>query len=133
MRLCRLLLPTGFDRSKSYKKVPIATIENHHYFGSDEIVDGLIKHNPLLSDDAEFNGPAAKDWQAFCNNELAPLLYPNMSGTWSESYQAFQYIHQLPQFSSLQKMAIQSVGSMAMFMAANRVKSKLPTRIQCKQ
>jgi hypothetical protein len=92
-------------------------------FGSDNIVQGLLTANPTF-DTAEFNGPDAKRWRDFCNDELAPLLYPNMSGTWKDSYQSFDYIKQQSQFSSLQKLAIQAVGSFAMYVAATNVKSK---------
>ena len=103
--------------------MPIATINKEHHFGSDSVIQGIITANPNL-DNAEFNGTDSQRWQDFCNNELAPLLYPNMSGSWKEAYQAFGYVHEQPEFSSLQRVAIQTVGSFAMYMAASRVKSK---------
>ena len=111
------------DRSKEYRKVPIANIDQTDYFGSDSIIQGVLKAHSAL-DNSEFNGADAKRWQDFCDSDLAPLLYPNMSGSWTEAYQAFGYVHEQPQLSSLQRVAIQTVGSFAMFMAASRVKSK---------
>ena len=103
--------------------MPIATINKEHYFGSDSVIQGILKANPNL-DNAEFHGADSQRWHDFCDDELAPLLYPNMSASWKEAYQAFEYVHEQPQFSSLQRVAIQTVGSFAMYMAASRVKSK---------
>jgi microsomal prostaglandin-E synthase 2 len=70
------------------------------------------------------NSSLAVKWQEFATQELAPLLYPNMCGTLRDAYQAFQYVNDLPQFGVVQKMAIKSIGSLAMYAAASRVKSK---------
>jgi microsomal prostaglandin-E synthase 2 len=72
----------------------------------------------------DFTGKESKRWQDFCNEQLAPLLYPNMCRTWSDSYTAFGYINNHPQFSWLQKVSIRYLGSLAMYLAASRVKSK---------
>ncbi|GKY95131.1 hypothetical protein MPSEU_000477000 [Mayamaea pseudoterrestris] len=110
--------------SKEYKKVPIATINDKLYFGSNEIVQGLLTTTKPTMDTTEFNGPQARRWQGFANDQLAPLLYPNICGTLKDSYQAFSYIHQHDHFSTVQKIAIQTVGSLAMYMAASRVKKR---------
>jgi microsomal prostaglandin-E synthase 2 len=123
-----------FFRSKDYKKVPIATIDNKHYFGSDTIRNALLENESvqerLLNKSASMNldefrnSSLAVKWQEFATQELAPLLYPNMCGTLRDAYQAFQYVNDLPQFGVVQKMAIKSIGSLAMYAAASRVKSK---------
>lgn len=63
-------------------------------------------------------------WVMFANDELASLLYPNMCRTWSDSYAAFRYVHEVKEFSPLQRVGIQTLGSVAMYLAASKVKSK---------
>jgi hypothetical protein len=113
------------DRSKEYKKVPIATINEKPYFGSDEIIQEVlaVTRNPR-GRSTHFDDDSARRWQAFCESDLAPLLYPNMCSTLNDSYRAFSYVEDQPQWSALQKLSIRSVGSIAMYMAASRVKSK---------
>lgn len=116
-----------------YKKVPIATIGNEttnddeqqeqkHYFGSDDIVQGLISSLPLSENN---NSPSPNDkWTSYAKEELAPLLYPNLCNTLSNSFHAFDYVHQINSFSTMQKYSIQSIGSLAMYFAASKIKSK---------
>jgi microsomal prostaglandin-E synthase 2 len=64
-----------------------------------------------------------EEWLRFADDELASLLYPNICRTWSDSYQAFSYVNKIDSFSTIQKMSIQLMGSVAMYLAASRVKS----------
>jgi hypothetical protein len=68
---------------------------------------------------------SAKRWVSVSDDELAPLLYPNMCRTIGDAYAAFGYVQSIPEFSRLQRLAIRGIGSFAMYMAANRVKSTL--------
>ena len=62
-------------------------------------------------------------WVTYANQELAVLLYPNLCPTLYDSYQAFAYINDdTNQFSYWQKLSIRLVGSLAMYLAASRVK-----------
>lgn len=127
-------------RSKDYRKVPIATInESSPLNGSDAIIDGLLarKNVYLLLQkrwgDSNDEGPkmtletfqneSAQQWVQFANDELAPLLYPNMCRTLQDSYRAFGYVDQVEEFSPLQRLAIKGAGSLAMYAAASKVKS----------
>ena len=124
-------------RSKDYRKVPIAKIDDQPYFGSDAIVDGLLQDTAVqdrvsarlqtssLDLESFALGQSAQEWRAFAVDDLAPLLYPNMCRTLGDAYRAFGYInHYHEQFSALQRLGIRSIGSLAMYMAASRVKSK---------
>ena len=110
--------------------------------GSDDIVEQLLQHTSVkesLQDKwksssmtlSEFCGTdtandnsnkTAQDWIHFANTELAVLLYPNLCSTLSKSYHAFEYVHTVPQFSIVQQWSIRLVGSLAMYLAASRVK-----------
>jgi microsomal prostaglandin-E synthase 2 len=131
------VLLDAFGRSKDYKKVPIATLEEHQqqklaWNGSDVIVKELLErnyqdfrqtHNHKLTLQEFAHSESAEKWTQFATEELAALLYPNMCSSYKDSYAAFGYVDGVETFSPLQKIAIKSVGSFAMYMAASRVKS----------
>ena len=136
--------------SKDYRKVPIAVLDGQALYGSDQIIHGLLHHDAVIqnlqsrwashhhhhqnnnnnnhSNDnmslAEFqSSPSALQWTAFARDELAPLLYPNLCNTLENSYRAFNYVWSVEnQFSTLQKYMIQSLGSIAMYLAASKIK-----------
>lgn len=70
------------------------------------------------------SSPSAIKWTAFANDELAALLYPNICKTWSDSYRAFAYVNNVPAFSTLDKLFIRGIGSLAMYLAASKIKCK---------
>lgn len=118
---------------QSYRKVPIAMVDDKQVNGSDEIVKYLLQNdavqNTILSKSPSFKdmeefAAAPQDWIAFANDDLAALLYPNICSTLGDSYAAFGYVNQVDSFSALQKLSIRAAGSVAMYMAASRVKSE---------
>jgi len=64
-------------------------------------------------------------WTRAFANDLAAILYPNICKTWADSYQAFGYVDTMPNtgFSYLDKFLIRNVGSLAMTLAAFKIKS----------
>lgn len=120
-------------RSKDYRKVPIATIGDENVFGSDEIVHRLLKL-PAVGDTLETKGgttvsdfvesESSKRWLQYANDDLAVLLYPNICRTIADSYRAFGYVDQVETFSPLQRWTVRTAGSVAMYLAASRIKSK---------
>jgi hypothetical protein len=126
--------PISF-RSKDYRKVPIATIDDAPFNGSDEIVDGLLKQPAIIAQleeqwDGRMNmadfadSESAKHWIKYANDDLASLLYPNICRTLNDSYAAFGYVNTVDTFSPVQRVAIRGLGSLAMYYAAGKVKSK---------
>jgi len=131
-------------RSKDYRKVPIATINDVPFLGSDDIIRGILKQPAVtahlesqwkaaagatggnaimtLTDFAE--SESAKYWIQYANDDLASLLYPNICRTLGDSYVAFGYVQTVDAFSPMQRVAIRSLGSLAMYFAASKVKSK---------
>ena len=102
---------------KDYRKVPLARIDDEVVKGSDEIMQALLHRT-------ELDPNAGQEWVDFANDELAHLLYPNICASLGDAYQAFGYVDRVDSFSYFQKMAIQSAGSVAMYLAASRVKSE---------
>lgn len=127
-------LPKG-----DYRKVPIAILDEVQVNGSDDIVQALLEHKHVQSTLAsrwkdagstEFNmdtfqsSDASKKWADFATNDLAGLVYPNICRTLSDSFAAFGYVDNVSTFTPIQKGLIKGVGSLAMYMAASKIKKK---------
>jgi len=52
------------------------------------------------------------------------LLFPNLTRTFSESYQAFGYVNDVPGFSMADKLANRWIGATAMWLAQGKIKKK---------
>ena len=139
-------------RPGSYRKVPIAVIDGQQINGSDEIVSTLLNKDfvkdalekkwnqtPDMTLSIFINGTSSTSvsslssdkpttvqyWTTEFANDLAAILYPNIAATWSDSYQMFRYVDEKPNsFSYLDKFLIRNVGSLAMTMAASKIKSR---------
>jgi hypothetical protein len=81
--------------------------------------DGKMTMNEFVSSEDSMR------WQSFAEEELASLLYPNICRTLGDSYKAFGYVDGVSSFSSMQKMAIRTLGSVAMYLAASKIKCKV--------
>lgn len=119
----------------NYKKVPIAVINDKPIFDSNNILNALLD-DPSVEAKIEqkfeganmtidiFRSEEAQKWIRFADEDLAVLLYPNICRTLSDSYQAFGYVDNVTTFSTWQRLSVRTVGSLAMYMAASRVKSE---------
>ena len=134
--------------SGKYTKVPIAKIENEQVNGSSDINAALLENSHLLNQlknkweqsalssstgsndesimsmDTFQSSKEALKWMDFAKDDLAPILYPNICRSMSESFQAFQYVHDVEHFSTSQKVMIRGLGSVAMYIAASKIKCK---------
>lgn len=110
--------------SKNYTKVPIASFGDTHFFGSGDIVDGLLEKLDNTNSKIVPFSEESSQWKKYATDDLAPLLYPNLCNTIANSYRAFDYVHQVSSFSMVQRYTIQSVGSLAMYFAASKIKGK---------
>ena len=133
--------------SGDYRKVPIAVIDEEQINGSEQIIAALLNlpyvQQYLQSrwNEEEDNGrdnttatamtmqqfqnsDNSQKWMRYAVDDLAALLYPNICGTLGDSYDAFSYVKSVDSFTGAQKMSIQLLGSLAMYFAASKVKSK---------
>jgi len=126
--------------SGDYKKVPIALMDEKQINGSEEILASILDSSHVQSvlenqwkdrnDDDKDNmtmeqfrkSENAQKWMRYAVDDLAALLYPNICGSLGDSYDAFGYVKNVDAFSTLQKMSIQSLGAVAMYFAASKVK-----------
>ena len=141
--LTKAELKTTLLPDKQYKKVPILTSASNNssmlgneekhkmavplvqqFNGSESIVEHLLSAFATPSE-IDSTSPSAVQWSDWGRNELVPLLYPNLCNTLANSYQAFGYVHATnTPFSLLQRYSIQWVGSIAMYLAASKIKSE---------
>jgi len=129
--------------SEKYLKVPIAKINGDQINGSEEIMNYLLDQNYVINklqnqwsipneeDEKTMSlatfqsSESAQKWNQFARENLAKLLYPNICRSLPESYKAFGYVQHVHSFSTMQKFSIRSIGSLAMYFAASKIKSKL--------
>jgi microsomal prostaglandin-E synthase 2 len=84
-----------------------------------------LKTSGALSDDfKDSTDPEVGKWLQFVDKELAVLLFPNITRSMVESWEAFGYINEVPHFNPLQKLVLRLSGSMAMRLANGKIKKK---------
>lgn len=122
-------LPEGHPGFK-YRKVPIAQIGEEVVPDSPIILQHLLE---LLAKDkseraravaASAKDEKVKEWVVWADKELAVLLFPNLTRTFEESYQAFGYVNDVPGFNMMDKVANQWIGATAMWLAQGKIKKK---------
>ena len=111
--------------SAGYRKVPIAMIDGEQVNDSPVIASMLfdrMKEAGIVSDD--FCSPEALKWAEWSDSKLAVLLFPNITRSFGESYQAFSYVHAVQSFSLADKWSNQLIGSLFMWLAQGKIKKK---------
>ncbi len=84
-----------------------------------------MKTSGALSDDfKDSTDPEVGKWLQFVDKELAVLLFPNITRSMVESWEAFGYINEVPHFNPIQKLVLRLSGSMAMRLANGKIKKK---------
>ena len=101
----------------SYKKVPLAKINDKQVNGSDTIISTLLGDKQ--------SSPSEQKWVNWVDDCLIHLLPPNIYRTPSQALQAFDYITKTSgDFSNFQKFAIRYIGATVMYFVAKRSKKK---------
>lgn len=129
--------------SGDYRKVPIALLHhpndgaaNTQHNGSHAIIAALLEDpavTVVLEDKldttdttpAQFRASQTSRWAAFADDRLSKILYPNICRTLSDSYEAFAYVDDVEAFSTWQKLSVRYAGSVAMYLAAGKIKKKM--------
>merc|ERR1712232_1427128 len=109
--------------SEKYRKVPIAMIDGSQVNDSGEIISTLASSlgRGLVED---LKDPDVAKWLEYADKELAVLLFPNITRSFGESFEAFAYISEVPTFSAGNKAANRFAGSVAMWLANGKLKKK---------
>ena len=84
-----------------------------------------MKSMKTLDDDfQDSSNPEISRWLEYADKELAVLLFPNITRTMLESWEAFGYINSVPHFHAFQKIILRSTGAFAMRLANGKIKKK---------
>jgi len=136
------LTKSELEFSSGYRKVPIlriidvaSTTPNATAFRQLNGTEEILSNEYYLSninneccndnyDDDFASSDSSTRWQQFGIQKLAPLLYPNLCRTLSDSFRAFNYVHDDSNFSIVERYSIQYIGSVAMYFAASKIKQK---------
>lgn len=115
--------------SAQYKKVPVLTAgaPEQQLNDSADILAfllGQLRAEGRLAGTAGFDSPEAARWAAWVDKELAVYIYPNITRSYAESFNAFAYVEDVPHFSALDKLSNRYLGALAMVFAQGKIKKK---------
>lgn len=106
-----------------YKKVPAALVDGNQVTDSANILSTIATAMDAKVAD-ELADPEVQRWLEFADKELAVLLFPNITRSFGESFEAFGYISDVPTFGAGSKAANRLAGSVAMWLANGKLKKK---------
>lgn len=89
-----------------------------------DLVSELKASGALSNDFKDSSDPSVGKWLEFVDKELAVLLFPNITRSMLESWEAFGYINEVPHFNPLQKIVLRVSGAFAMRLANGKIKKK---------
>lgn len=103
--------------SPEYKKVPVIQIGDQILHDSTEIINFFCQSKgiELTQDDSQ--------WRRWIAKDMLYLLSPNMYRTFSESIQAFDYITEISNFSTIEKLQVKYGGALIMYLVAKKNKN----------
>ncbi|KAF4685199.1 hypothetical protein FOZ60_006780 [Perkinsus olseni] len=110
--------------SKDYRKVPIAFIDGIQVNDSTEIIKKLVEALGRENVSQQLQEPEISKWVDWTDKKLAVLLFPNLTRTFGESFEAFGYIMNIPHMWLPMKMVNRLVGGWAMWMANDKIRKK---------
>mmetsp|Transcript_17350 Transcript_17350/g.49681 ORF Transcript_17350/g.49681 Transcript_17350/m.49681 type:complete len:324 (-) Transcript_17350:750-1721(-) len=119
--IVQALLDHGYIESTLESRWKEGELESGEGESESEAPQGIIGKMTMDSFRSSDN---SQRWADFASNDLAGLMYPNICRTLSDSFAAFGYVDSVSTFSPIQKGMIKGVGSLAMYMAASKIKKK---------
>lgn len=110
------------------KKVPVAIINGQVVEDSGKIIEVITK----LGEEGKIEGFPGKEffsedtskWNEWSEKKLAVMLYPNITHTFEESWECFEYAGKVESWSWVQRNLVQVMGTMAMSLANGKIKKK---------
>ena len=103
------------DLDSSLKSVPVLQ-------SGDTIIDDSNKiYTYLLEEHAESSPPQhSEKWVKWADEKFAVLLFPNISRTFFDAFQAFGYLNRVPTFDLKTKMSNRIIGAFATWAFARK-------------
>lgn len=109
--------------SSDHKKVPIANINGNTVFNSADIIDKL-KEFSSAEDSKKLFTADTEEWMKWSETKLAVLLYPNITRSFGESWDAFSYVSDVSSWNWLDRSSNRILGPLAMSFANSKIKAK---------
>jgi microsomal prostaglandin-E synthase 2 len=111
-----------------FKKVPLVTMkqDNHTMEDSMKILE-YIRDSSIFSKDQKMRELWTDDtekWAKWSELKLAIILYPNITGTFSDSWKAFRYCEDISSWSATERLMNRYLGPVAMYLASSKIKKK---------
>lgn len=110
------------------RKVPIVLLDGELTRESDVIVmtiKAIVEKKTGRQDALKGMFPAdTAKWLAWAKEQLAVKIYPNITRNFSESWQAFGYVNDVPTWTWYERYGNRLLGPVAMFFANGKVKKK---------
>lgn len=104
--------------SRDHRKVPIAvTRDGNVVVESERIIDRILADAP-----SEFVSDDARKWSKWASEELAVMMYPNITRSFEECRETLAYADEA--FGALEAMSIRWIGAFGMSMAHSKIKRK---------
>lgn len=114
--------------SSDHKKVPIAIINGKVVVDSGNIINEIrqlyeAEDSASKVLDALYSPDSAK-WIEWSEKKLAVMLYPNITRSFDEAWEAFEYADHVSSWSTFQRKANRNLGPIAMYFANPKIKKK---------
>jgi microsomal prostaglandin-E synthase 2 len=113
--------------SKDYKKVPIMMVgpENQQINESDQII-AFITANLKAKETAgaSFFPQDTEKWAEWSDKRLAVMLYPNITRSFAESWECFEYVDSVSTWNVANRFVTRAAGTVAMSLANGKIKKK---------
>lgn len=109
--------------STEHKKVPIAKINGNTVFNSADIINKLKEFTDEKEVERLFTADT-EEWMKWSETKLAVLLYPNITRSFGESWDAFSYVSDVDTWSWLDRSSNRVLGPLAMSFANSKIKAK---------
>jgi glutathione S-transferase len=113
--------------SKDHKKVPLVTFGESNPMGeSGEIIEYITKN---VADSGKLNkskffSEDSDKWTEWSEKKLAVFLYPNITRSYEESWECFEYSADVPEWNLPERLVTRPVGSFFMSLANGKIKKK---------
>lgn len=119
--------------SKEYKKVPILSADESAA-GTQLLMDSeniivyitanFTEKGPGGKPNANFFPADTDKWVTWSDKRLAVMLYPNITRSFAESWECFEYVAHEPTWGTANQWITRSVGAVAMMLANGKIKKK---------
>ncbi len=92
------------------------------YISENYLPEFLGKHPEIKRDN--FLPEDTEKWNEWSEKKLAVLLYPNITRSFDESWECFNYANSIESWNVVEQKLVQSIGSVAMSFANGKIKKK---------